>query len=364
MRILAVVTDAFGGHGGIAQFNRDFLTALAGAPSVSQVVVLPRCGRPADGRLPDRIRQLAPAAGRLAYAARALRVAISQGTFDLIVCGHISMAPVATPLAKLLGVPVWIHIHGIDAWMRPTAMQQRAVEGAAHVTAVSRYTRRRFLNWGNVPPSRVSVLPNTVAPRYVPGSKPANLIARYGLDGKQVLLTVSRLAAAERYKGHDRIIAALPRVLAVNRDVVYLVVGDGDDRARLERLAIEHGVSSAVRFLGRVASEDLGDHYRLADLFVMPSTGEGFGIVFLEATASGVPVIAGNRDGSADALADGAVGRLVDPDDRAGLTDAILGLLEDPGLSGYGLSAKVHTRFGPDPFGRHVRALAASVANL
>ena len=93
----------------------------------------------------------------------------------------------------------------------------------------------------------------------------------------------------------------------------YLVVGDGDDRQRLEELAQTTGVAHAMQFAGHVPHRELPDYFRLADVFVMPSTGEGFGIAFLEAAASGLPVIGGNRDGSVDALADGTIGTLVDP---------------------------------------------------
>ena len=86
------------------------------------------------------------------------------------------------------------------------------------------------------------------------------------------------------------------------------------------------GVGAAVRFVGQVARQELPDYYRLADVFVMPSTGEGFGIVFLEASAADLPVIGGNRDGSVDALAEGRIGTLIDPDDVHGLVEAIAGV--------------------------------------
>ena len=108
-------------------------------------------------------------------------------------------------------------------------------------------------------------------------------------------MTVSRLASSERYKGHDRVIRSLPRVLLKHPETIYLIVGDGDDRPRLEALASEFGVRDKVRFAGLVAGEELPDYFRLADVFVMPSTGEGFGIVFLEAMACGIDVIGGNQ---------------------------------------------------------------------
>ena len=104
-----------------------------------------------------------------------------------------------------------------------------------------------------------------------------------------MLLTVGRMASCERYKGHDHVIAAIPDLVRRGHDVVYLIIGEGDDRARLEEIARKIGVAERVRFLGAVDQEHLAGSYRMADLFVMPSAGEGFGIAFLEAMASGTP---------------------------------------------------------------------------
>lgn len=112
-------------------------------------------------------------------------------------------------------------------------------------------------------------------------------------------------------------------------DLRYLIVGDGDDRPRFESLADELGVRELVIFAGKVPSEELCDHYNLCDLFAMPSTGEGFGIVFLEALACGKPVIAGSKDASRDALLDGELGVLVDPEDPRELRDAIVAILAE-----------------------------------
>ena len=106
------------------------------------------------------------------------------------------------------------------------------VEWAMVVTSVSRYTRRRLLEWAAIDPARVKVLPNTVDPRYQPGSKPGYLIARHATGGRKVLMTVSRLAASEQQKGQDRVIRILRRVLLEHPGAIYLIVGDGDDRPR------------------------------------------------------------------------------------------------------------------------------------
>jgi glycosyltransferase involved in cell wall biosynthesis len=139
-----------------------------------------------------------------------------------------------------------------------------------------------------------------------------------------VLLTVGRLASEERYKGFDEVLEALPELARERSDIAYLICGDGPDRPRLEAKAAALGIMDRVRFAGFVSEGQKGDFYRLADAYVMPSRGEGFGIVFLEALACGLPVLGSTADGSREALLDGAVGELVDPDDRDAIRNGIL----------------------------------------
>ena len=298
MRILCLVTDAFGGPGGIAAYNRHFLTALA--EQGHEVLVLPRYGR--AEALPEGLTQVEPRNGRVAYVFSLLRRMLRDRRFDLVWCGHIGTAALAARIARFLGCPWWLQIHGIDAWTPRGRALQRAIRSASLVTAVSRYTRRRFLAWASLCAERVKVLPNAVDSSYSPGPKSEELLERYALKGSRVLLTVGRIAKAESYKGHDRVIRLLPRLQERYPDVVYLIAGDGDGRPDLENLAAEIGVEDKVRFAGNVASGELVDHYRVADVFVMPSTGEGFGIVYLEAMACGVPAIGLDVDGSIDPL--------------------------------------------------------------
>jgi len=154
------------------------------------------------------------------------------------------------------------------------------------------------------------------------------------------------------------VIAALPKILERIPDVSYLVVGDGDDRQRLEELAQAIGVGHSIKFAGQVSHHELPDYFRLADVFVMPSTGEGFGIVLLEAAASGLPVIGGNRDGSVDALAEGAIGTLVDPDDAPQLVGAICNALN---FRAWRTDPPAVARFGLQNFKAHVHDLVLSL---
>jgi phosphatidylinositol alpha-1,6-mannosyltransferase len=351
-RILALVTEAFGGHGGIAQYSRDFLSALAKCDQVGEVVVLPRFSARSVDTLPTDVRQLRGVENGLAYSLAALWTAIRYQPINLVFCGHLFMAPLAAVIARALSVPLWIQVYGVDTWHELSVLQRRSVESATMITSISRDTRRRLLNRVGIDPARVKVLPCTVGPQYHPGPKPAHLVERHAANGKTVLMTVSRLSSLERYKGHDRVIRTLPRLLEQHPETNYLIVGDGDDRPRLESLAVEYGVANNVQFTGSVPPEDLPDYFRLADVFVMPSVAEGFGIVFLQAMATGARVIGGSRDGSRDALCDGALGTLVDPESGEELASAILAALDDPARTGDRTS-----RFKPDLFAENLNAL-------
>ena len=326
VRILALVGDAYGARGGIARYNRDLFGALAATGA--EIVVVPRLADAGGVVLPKGVRQRPAIFGRLGYSLASLWAAWRFRPVDIVFCGHVYMAPLAALLARLTGARYWLQAHGAEIWRDRRPVVRRAIEAADQVTIVSRGTRKQLLGWVDLEPARVRVLPNTVDERFVPGPKSPVLRDRLGLGGGPILLAVGRLSAGERYKGHELVFAVLGELRARFPGLVYAVAGEGDDRTRLEARARElAGDATAVRFLGYVPDEDLPDLYRLADLFVMPSSEEGFGIVYLEAAACGLRVIGGAGGGSGDAIPDARVGAIVDPADRAGLVEAVGRLL-------------------------------------
>ena len=173
LRILALVTEAFGGHGGIAQYNSDLLSALARCDQVGEVIVFPRFGTKSADSLPPGVRQQRRVESKLGYSLAALWMAITHRPIDFVFCGHLLMAPVAASICRILNIPLWLQLHGIEIfWRDPSALERWSVESATIITAVSRYTRRRLLHWVGIDPARVKVLPNTVDPQYRPGPKP------------------------------------------------------------------------------------------------------------------------------------------------------------------------------------------------
>ncbi len=347
--LLALVTDAFGGFGGIAQYNRDLLTALA---SDYRIEVLPRHAPNQVGELAASPHQHKARQGRLAYAATAVTFSWHLRP-DIVFCGHLFMAPLAALISRATGARLVVQFHGIEAWDAPRRLSRAAIERADLALCVSRYTRARVLSWSSLSPQRVVVLPNTVRDQFTPGNR-TRARARFNLGEERVLLSVSRLDARERYKGQGSVIAALPNIVRANFNVTYLIAGEGDDRSRLECLAEEHGVRCRVRFLGKVATETLPDLYRAADLLVLPSTGEGFGIVFIESMACGTPALGLSKAGANDALCDGELGISVNGED---LADAICRALRHPSLAPAALAAEVQRRFGRQQFTERARAL-------
>ncbi len=351
MHLLALVTDAFGGQGGIAKFNRDLLNALCAAPNVTRVVALPRLQPGPPEPMPEKLEfNTRGLGGKLRYALAVLRCAIQRPRPSVVLCGHINLLPLAflvrmivRCLAPGFRPALALIIHGVDAW-QPTRswLTNRLARQVDVVLAVSEFTRKRFWNWAQPKSARFNILPNCVdLARFTPGPKNPAMQGCYGLRGRTVLLTVARLSAAERYKGIDQVLEALPVLGKQIENLAYLIVGDGDDRERLVAKAkslglavLENGTqghsaslasvrhppgssspapAAQVIFAGHIPESEKVDHYRLADAFVMPGWGEGFGIVYLEAMACGVPVLASKLDASQEAVRHGELGVLVNP---------------------------------------------------
>jgi glycosyltransferase involved in cell wall biosynthesis len=278
---------------------------------------------------------------------------------DRVISTHLHFGPVAQIASKTLGIPYALVAHGIDVGKHLSFPKKSALRSAGQILAVSSWTRMRLLEVGGISSDRIAILPNTVnAGEFNVQPRSPSLRARYGLaENEKVILTVARLGPTESlagYKGCDRILEALHDVCIACGPVRYIIVGTGPDRFRLEKLAEKFDVRNAVTFAGFVPDDELAAHYRLADVYAMPSTGEGFGIVYLEAMACGTPVLAGNADGSVDALDGGRLGKLVNPTSVPDIAAGLIELLQRDGPSWWfdrnSLHEAVIERFGRDAF--------------
>lgn len=280
---------------------------------------------------------------------------------DHILSTHVNFGPAAHVVKRVVGTPFSLVAHGVDIHPRLPRRTIASLRAADRIFAVSRWTRERVLALGGIDPARILILPNTMdESRFAVGPKPEMLAARYGIGPKEkIILSVARLDATERYKGYDRLVRTLPKLEKECGPFRFVLVGEGEDRPRADALAKILGVERLITLAGFVADEELADHYRLADAFVMPSTGEGFGIVFLEAMSCGTPVVAGNVDGSVDALADGQLGVLVDPENIDAIIAGIKRVLTCDGPPWWFNRAQLHdevvARFGRASFRKRLR---------
>lgn len=309
----------------------------------------------------------------LALYARMLLAAsriVLRDRIDVVHCARVIPEGIAgLALSRALGVPyvVWVHGEEVSMYQRYAGKKRlmpRIFGGARAVICNSSFSRERAEAAG-APIERLHVVnPCVDASRFKGPFDTSSLRKRLGLEGKTVLLSVGRLT---RRKGHDHVLQALARL--DRRDVAYLVLSDGELEEELHQLAHELKLDDTVHFLGPVASADLPQYFAASDVFAMPNRTladgdvEGFGLVFLEASASGLPVIGGRSGGVVDAVQDGVTGLLVDGGSVGDIASALSRLFDDAALRarlGANGRAWVTERFDWESASERVRLIAGA----
>ena len=256
---------------------------------------------------------------------------------SVVILSHVNLLP-AGYLIKLFSPKTQLILlaHGIEVWKTFTGLDKKMLNKVDRFLAVSQYTAAVIREKNNLDKAKIQVLNNCLDP-YLPepvtGGKDKDLLRKHGLaEDDIVMLTVTRLASKERYKGYDRVIHALAELQHDFPKLKYLIVGkyDNEEELRLSNLIKDLGLQDKVAFSGYVEDELLADYFNLADIYIMPSEKEGFGIVFIEALFYGKNVIAGNKDGSVDALLNGALGKLIDPESNEQIKNAITMFMTAP----------------------------------
>jgi glycosyltransferase involved in cell wall biosynthesis len=328
--------DIFEFKGGIQVYSAFFLEAIQTVLPQCHLNVFLKHDRAANSTLTINPNTHFHFSGRwtprfrtAAFAATIATAGFTQRP-DLILSTHPNFTQVAYWLKQVAGIPYWTVVHGIDAWNIENLQLQRSLHHADCILAVSNYTRDRLLKEQNLDPKKIVVLPNTFnSEQFQIADKPVNLLHKYNLGLEQpVILTVARLSRSEQYKGYDKILMSLPQIRQAIPNVHYILVGKGDDKSRIQQLIIDCQLEDCVTLAGFVPDEQLAAHYHLCDVFAMPSKGEGFGIVYLEALACGKPTLGGNQDGAIDALCQGELGALVNPDSISEISQALIQILQ------------------------------------
>ena len=326
--------------GGIGQVSAMLWAVLRQAWPDSAELVTMDLGERALGRLAAKLRFGAAIGARQA-----------SGAAHWVLFSHLGLARAQRAIPPRFRGPYGVFLHGIESWATLDPADVAILNGAALRIANSAYTAARVRE-ANPGIGEIEVCPLALAEASVNGGGPTRAASR-----PPTALIVGRMAAAERYKGHDELIDAWPRVVAAVPDARLVIVGDGDDRARLQQKATRGRASAAIQFTGFLDADALEQMYATATVFAMPSRGEGFGLVYLEAMAHAMPCIGSVHDAAREVVVHGETGLLVDPADTASLTSALILLLRDPMLAArYGRAghARVTAQFGFARFERQM----------
>lgn len=262
-------------------------------------------------------------------AVTALRAARRDA--KLVLAGHPNLAPVVQAMRvvapKMKSI---VCTHGVEVWQPLGGLRRGALRRTNLVLAPSRDTAEQVATQQEVARERIRVLPWALDPQFeaLLGNTAAKPPREFPKG--RVILTTGRWVAAERYKGMDTLITALPRLLTTWPELQLVLAGSGDDRAWLEDFAEKNGVERHVHFLTGLSNEELAACYKACEVFALPSRGEGFGLVYLEAMACGKPVIGGTHGGAPELIQDGVTGYLVPHGDPIQLATALQTLLADP----------------------------------
>ena len=257
---------------------------------------------------------------------------------DIVVLSHVNLALLGF-MIKLLNprCQLWMVAHGIEVWRPLSFVKKMFVRRYCDkFICVSAFTRDQMMKWHQVDAQKCIVVNNAVDPFIQHPDefeKPEYLLNRYSLSpDNQVLFTLTRLASSEQYKGYEQVIKAVSRLIKRFPKIKYILAGPYDEAEgrRIRELIRACEVTENVILTGFLHEKELADYFLLADLFVLPSKKEGFGIVFIEALACGLPVICGNADGSVDAIRNGELGTAINVNDLDELEKVIVTYLKKP----------------------------------
>jgi glycosyltransferase involved in cell wall biosynthesis len=349
MKVLILATDIFT-RGGIARYTSTLASALGGTLGAENVDVLCFFRWGYKGNLPKEFGVLGMVSGsarasmwsRLRFLFEVAKAGMRG--YDLVIANHIALAPVAAAMKVFFRTPYWVACHCVEVWWGTSPWRRAALRNADVVVPVSRYTASVVQKIEGVQSSRVKVLYNAIPNDFVDllmAHDPLPALVANEKKGS-ILLSVCSLAQGNEFKGVDTVIRALPGVLRAMPDVRYVVVGEGQIRKSLEKLAAETGVAQHVTFAGEVADTELAELYRSCDVFVLPSRGkgvggvaggEGFGRVYVEAALAEKPVVGSRSGGASEAVLHGKTGFVVDPESSEEVAEALVTILQDPQLA-------------------------------
>lgn len=334
VNILYLATDVFK-KGGIQRYARYQIQALKEKTSAKNIFVFSFLGKDKRSAFEEDIPLDYVGGGtswwrKILFAAKAFIFAIKKKP-DIVFVNHVGLSPLALFLKKTLGIPYSVNVYGLEIWGGLSALEKWGIREADAVVGDCQFILFYIKNNLNINLKKEFLLYDCVElKRFVPQKTPDFIYERYSIpQNKRLLVTIGRL---DRDKGQETGIKAL-KYLAP--DVFYVIVGDGIKRHELEELARREGVRDRVIFTGRVPEEDLVPLYNIGDVVLLISRfakgeGEGLPLGLIEASACAKPIIAGDEDGSTEAVIEGRNGFVVSPHDFEGIVSKIKFLVNNP----------------------------------
>lgn len=353
-RILFLGLETYGLFGGIQRFNQRLIAAairVSGGGNFFAVL-----SRDTTETIPPEVARVVCGTGvdRRLFILTALRESRKS---DVILLGHVNLLPIGI-FVKLLRprLQLVLLVHGDEVWNDPVFRIRPWYElflarFVSRIAAVSAYTARVMAVEYRLAPERFAVFPNTVD---------LNIDEFHVAEQPPYFLLVSRLDSHDNRKNVDQVIRAMARLPDHLSEARLEIVGDGVLRANLEKLVAAEGLEERVHFNGRATNTRLEVLYRGASVFVLPSTKEGFGIVYLEAWQHLLPVICANIGGAPEVVSDGIDGFVVDAENLEMLTNRMADLLSKPELAhsmGAAGASKLRERYSTEVLDRNFAAL-------
>lgn len=325
-RIL-LAPELFARRGGVQAYMRQiWAIARERVAETSQHVVCCTLNDPSDasGRTSHPGAVIRGFAGKkTAFALGVARIAF-RNPGSVAIVGHLGLAPVAHTLKRLGLLRSYVLVlHGIEAWQQVALGHRLAAGYADRIVATTEFTATVFARSNRIPPNPMRVIPLALAEHSISHPAPDKSVGF-------TILSVGRLSASERYKGVDTLIEAVAKLRSCGTYARLVVVGTGDDVPRLKTLTETHDLWDRVVFVGEVDDATLGEYYRTCTIFALPSRGEGFGIVFLEAMRYGKPCIGAREGGIPEVVRDGLDGYLVEYGDAAAIAERVQFLIDHP----------------------------------
>lgn len=336
MKIVFLYLRAFKSVGGIQNFNKYFMKALGDIQKIDnlEIYCVSLHDSTPDIRYTDGINFTGCDGRRILFLTNSL---IKSYNADIVIVGHINLARILLLIKFLFFRYLILIAHGIEVWNKLSYIKKLSLKKTDTILSVSEFTKNKILENNDLNSSKITIFPDTIDPFFeIPSNfeKPDFLKTKLNVRKEdKVLLTVSRLSSSDMYKGYDKVIEVLPDVIEQVPNIKYLIVGKGDPHEidRINTLINKLGLENHVFLLGYVPNDQLVQYYLLCDLFILPSTGEGFGIVLLEAMICGKNIITGNVDASKELVENTGYGILVDPENNEDIKEKIIEYFESNG---------------------------------